>query len=237
MVGGKKFTLTNINTVFNSFSDIKLAYEQKRYRINLIGITGSGKTTTSEKIVKSIENKGGKVLVVSTDKWSKQNYKGHQLQNQILNEIKEFDSKPYKLKVIVIDLCNENGVDKYSFGFNFNNYIDINFYPNLISNKFDEYECWCLNNVLSRPLHNENTNYWLNLVSAGIETCIKVHNAKANGVAKLLGIKKTNNLNQKSNKATINNLIKSKSDNYKKLLNNKNLDLEINEFISENIEM
>jgi len=103
-----------------------------------------------------------------------------------------------------MDLCNENGVDKYSFGFNFYNYIDINFYPNLIPDKFDEYECWCLNNVLSRSLHNENTNYWLNPFSACVKTCIKVHNAKAVGVAK------------KSNKTAINNLIKLKSDNYKK---------------------
>ena len=206
-------------------------------RINLIGITGSGKTTTSEKIVKLIEDKGGKVLVVSADKWSKLNYKGHQLQNQIFNEITEFDSKSYKLKVIVMDLCNQNGVDKYSFGFNFHNYLDINFYPNLVHDKFDEYECWCLNNVLSRPLHNNNTNYWLNPVSAGVETCIKVHNTKASGVAKLLGIKKTNNFNQKTNKPTIINQIKSKSDNYKKIINSKNLDLELIKFINDNIKM
>ena len=233
----KKFTLTNINTVFNSFSEIDLCCEQKRYRINLIGITGSGKTTTSEKIIKLIENKGGKVLIVSADKWSKQNYKGNQLQNQIQNEIKEFDSKPYKLKVIVMDLCNENGIDKYSFGFNFHNYIDINFYPNLVPDKFDEYECWCLNNVLSRPLHNLGTNYWLNPVSAGVEICIKVHNSKASGVANLLGIKKTNNFNQKLNKKLILDQIKSKSDNYKKILNGKNLDVEINKFIDDNIQM
>lgn len=243
MTKGKQFTLTNLNTVFNSFSEMDLGCEPKRYRINLIGITGSGKTTTSEKIIKLIENKGGKVLVVSADKWSKQNYKGHQLQNQILNEIEEFDSKPYKLKVIVMDLCNENGVDKYSFGFNFNNYQDINFYPNLVVDKFnkidkfDEYECWCLNNVLSRPLHNSDTNYWLNPVSAGVETCIKVHNSKALGVAKLLGVKKTNNFNQKLNKETILNQIKSRSNNYKKILNGQNLDLQINKLIDDNIQM
>ena len=237
MNGGKKFTSTNINTIFNSFSEMNLGYEPKRYRINLIGITGSGKTTTSEKIIKIIEDKGGKVLVVSADKWSKQNYKGNQLQNHILNEIKEFDSKPYKLKVIVMDLCNENGVDKYSFGFNFHNYIDINFYPNLITDKFDEYECWCLNNVLSRPLHNLNTNYWLNPVSAGVETCIKVHNAKASSVTKLLGLKNNNNFNQKLNKESIINQIKLKSNNYKKILSGKNLDLEINKLIDDNIQM
>jgi len=232
---GNKFTLNNIDSVFNSFAQIDLGYEQKRYRINLIGITGSGKTTCAEKITKIIENMKGKVLIVSADKWSKQNYKGKDLQLKILNEITQFDIKSNKLKVIIMDLCNENGIDKYSFGFNFNNYIDINYYPNLNSKKFDEYECWCLNNVLSRPQSNLQTNYWLNPVGAGVETCIKVHNAKASGVAKLLGIKKTNNFNQKQNQANILGQIKSKSNQYLEYLKTINLDNEINNLVINNI--
>jgi hypothetical protein len=37
------------------------------YRINMIGLTGSGKSTASEKIKKSIENNGGKCLIVNSD--------------------------------------------------------------------------------------------------------------------------------------------------------------------------
>ena len=47
-------------------------------------------------------------------------FKGKDLQVKILNEITQFDTKANKLKVIIMDLCNENGTDKYSFGFNFN---------------------------------------------------------------------------------------------------------------------
>jgi ABC-type oligopeptide transport system ATPase subunit len=240
MSKGNKFTVNNIDTIFNSFGEINLDSEQKRYRINLIGITGSGKTTCSEKITKVIETMGGTVLVVSADKWSKQNFKGKDLHVKIQNEIKQFDIKPNKLKVIIMDLCNENGIDKHTFGFNFNNYIDINFYPNLDAKnvdlvKFDEYECWCLNNVLSRPQHNLNSNYWLNPVSAGVEICIKVHNAKANGISKLLGITKTNNFNQKLNKIDIFSQIKSKSNKYSEYLKTIDLDLEINNLVIKNI--
>lgn len=237
MMEGKQFIIENGPTVFNSLTNINLNLYSKKFRINLIGITGSGKTTTAEKIQKIIEDKGGKVLIVSADKWSKQNFKGSNLQNQIFNEIKQFDIKPCELKVIIMDLCNENGISKNSFGFNFNAYTDINFYPNLIIEKFNEYECWCLKNVLSRPKHSTNSNYWLNPISAGVETCIKVHNLKANGISQLLNVKRTNYFNQKMSLFEIMEQIKTKSNNYKKLLENKNLDLEINKFINENIQM
>ena len=235
---GIKFNICGIDNMTNVFSNMNLSLNTdsnvKKFRINLLGVTGSGKTTASEKISKIIEDNGGKVLVVSADKWSKQNYKGKDLQNKIFNEIKQFDAKLHELKVIIMDLCNENGIVKNSFGFNFNAYNDVNFYPNLDINKFDEYECWCLENVLSRAKDTPTTNYWLNPVAAGVETCIKVHNAKAKGIANLLAINKTNNFNQKSSLDQILNQIKSKSDNYKNLLKNKKLDLEIEKLIMEN---
>lgn len=233
---GIPFTFS-IDTIFNSFTSMSLIDEKLKYRINLIGITGSGKSTTANKMIKLIEEKGGSVLVISADKWSKQGYKGKDIQNKIYDEIMKFESIVNKLKVIIMDLCNENGVINYSFGFNFHKYIDLTFYPNLDKNNFDEYEYWCLNNVLSRPLHNKNTNYWLNPISAGVETCIKVHNTKAKGVAKLLKIYKTNNFNEKLNMQQILNLIKPKANNYKSYLATCDLDKEIKNFIDENIKL
>ena len=191
--------------VFGSFSKMSVSNDKnkqnqiQKYRINLIGITGSGKSTTAEKIKTLLEQKGIDVLIVSADKWSKQNFKGKDLQNKILNEIRQFDSfvTGGKTKVIIMDLCNENGPSAQSFGFNFNSWTDIDFYPNMDKNNFDEYESWCLSNVLSRPLHNAKSNYWLNPVSAGVNTCIKVHNSKAKGVKSLLGINgKIGNFNE-----------------------------------------
>jgi hypothetical protein len=231
------------NTVFTSFSNLSVNTNNvtnspvQKFRINLIGITGSGKSTCSEKIKNLIIQKGGEVLVVSADKWSKQNYKGKDLQNKILNEIRQFDgfNSGTKLKVVVMDLCNENGIVKQSFGFNFNSYTDINFYPNLDKNKFEEYESWCLSNVLSRPLHDSKSNYWLNPVSAGVNTCIKVHNLKAKSISKLLGINFTCNFDENLSLSQIKNIIKTKSDQYTEYLKTRNLDEEIENLLITNI--
>jgi hypothetical protein len=229
--------------VFTSFSNLSVNTNNvtnspvQKFRINLIGITGSGKSTCSEKIKNLIIQKGGEVLVVSADKWSKQNYKGKDLQNKILNEIRQFDgfNSGTKLKVVVMDLCNENGIVKQSFGFNFNSYTDINFYPNLDKNKFEEYESWCLSNVLSRPLHDSKSNYWLNPVSAGVNTCIKVHNLKAKSISKLLGINFTCNFDENLSLSQIKNIIKTKSDQYTEYLKTRNLDEEIENLLITNI--
>jgi hypothetical protein len=222
-------------TVFNTFRNLNLNNTINKYRINLIGVTGSGKSTCAEKIKNLIMQKGGVALIVSADKWSKQNYKGKDLQSKVLNEIRQFDNFKSNLKVIIIDLCNENGIVKESFGFNFSSYTDINFYPNFDSNRFDQYESWCLSNVLARPMYNSQCNYWLNPVSAGLNTCIKVHNAKTKGIAKLLGIGNTINFDDSMSMTQITNLIKNKSDQYKEYLKTRNLDNEIEKLISTNI--
>lgn len=235
MQKGNKFIINTHTDVFNSFNNLKLNDKSKLFRINLIGITGSGKTTTAEKIKKIIENKGGEVLIVSADKWSKQNFKGDNLKNKIFTEIKQFDMINSNFKVIIMDLCNENGIMKNNFGYDFDNYTDLIFYPNLISNKFDEYECWCLENVLSRPVHTLQSNYWLNPIGTGVQTCIKVHNIKATAISKLLNIKRMNTFNQNLTLEQILNKIKTKSNNYKNKL--ANLDLEITNFIEKNIKI
>jgi hypothetical protein len=122
-----------------------------------------------------------------------------------------------------------------NYPFNFSKYIDINFYPNVDSKRFDQYESWCLLNVLTRPLHNSQCNYWLNPVSAGVETCIKVHNLKTKGIAKLLGVKNTLNFDEKMSITQITNLIKTKSDQYKEYLKTRNLDNELDNMILTNI--
>lgn len=222
-------------TVFNAFGNIDLNNTTNKYRINLIGVTGSGKSTCAEKIKNLIIQKGGVALIVSADKWSKQNYKGKDVQNKVLNEIRQFETFKSNLKVIIVDLCNENGIDKNSFGFNFNTYTDINFYPNFNDKTFDQYESWCLSNVLARPLHNSQCNYWLNPVSAGVEICIKVHNSKAKAIGKLVKIHGVANFDEKMSIGQITNLIKTKSDQYKEYLKTRNLDTEIENMISTNI--
>jgi hypothetical protein len=222
------------NTVFESFGKLEIS-QGKKYRINLIGITGSGKSTCARKIADHIEKSGGIVLIVSADKWSKLGFSGKNLQNKVFNEILQFDQRPELLKVIVMDICNESGVSKNSFGFNFNSYNDLTFYPNLDIEQFDKYEAWCLSNVLSRKSSTNDSSFWLNPVDAGVNTCIKVHNMKASKIGILLGIMNSVKHNENLNLKQISDLIKVKSNNYSEYLGTRNLDQEIENFLMEKI--
>ena len=174
---------------FNNFENTLNNITNKKILINMIGITGSGKSTVSQKLYNFITSKGASCVIVSADKWSKQGITGKRMQSNIQREIMELERENSEYKFLIVDICNENGPSSNCFGFNTSEYTTYNFYPNFNKNNFDDYQCWCLNNVLSRPLHNETTLYWLNPVSAGLATCIKVHNMKTNGLKKLLRVK------------------------------------------------
>ena len=180
--------LKSLNLSPNIAFSMSSLNQSRLIRINMIGITGAGKSTFSKRISEMIIEKGFKCIVLSADKWSKRGKKGKELVNCIRNEMKEFDKVPSKLKVVIVDICNENGPQQNCFETDFTNYEEYDFMPNMIPEKFNQYECWCLRNVLSRGNSNENTLYWLNPVSAGVNTCVKVHKSKASGVRRFCNI-------------------------------------------------
>ena len=182
-------------------------------RINMLGITGSGKSTTTQLMVDYLGSNGWNTLVVSADKWSKQGFKGKDMQARVYNEIATFDKKQGKLAIIV-DICNENGVNDSCFGYNLTKYKAHTFVPNFdkSTDNFGDYEAWCLLNVLSREADTPDSNYWLNPVSAGVKVCIDVHNKKATGVKKLLSIAGPQaNFNTSLTMAAIKSAIESKA--------------------------
>lgn len=211
--------------------EITNALFNKKFLINMIGITGAGKSTFAKKMHDYVISKGASCLIVSADKWSKRGHKGKQLQNSILKEITQFDKSSSEYKVIIVDICNENGPSSNCFGFNISDYNVTNFYPNLDKTNFDNYLCWCLRNVLTRPMHSEHTLYWLNPESAGVSTCIKVHNLKTNGLRKLLNLKTYLSFNEHSTLDEIMTQINSKASLYENYLTTKNMDTIIDEFI------
>lgn len=212
-------------------SNTNVFTNNKNILINMIGITGAGKSTVSKKIYDLVTSKGASCLIVSADKWSKKGQKGKQLQNSILREIKDLDNKNTEYKVLIVDICNENGPTSNCFGFDTSEYTTFNFFPNLDKTNFDEYQCWCLNNVLTRPMHTESSLYWLNPVSAGVSTCIKVHNMKTNGLKKLLGITSSFEVNENLNMEQVLDIISAKAFKYQKYLAKKNLDDIVIEFV------
>jgi len=229
---------TPIASVTNSMQNLNmdnLAANSKKIRINLVGVTGSGKTTCTEKMNQIITANGGFVCIISADKWSKQGFKGKDIANKVKNEIMTFDRLRHNgLKVVIMDLCNESGVAKKSFNFNFSEYKDLVYYPNMNKDMFKDYEAWCLNNVISRPIHDRNSNYLLNPVSAGLNICIKVHNGKAGKIKQMIGGKSNNNFNENDTLDTLHKKIDESVDRYKQYLATQNFEENINKFLTDN---
>lgn len=192
--------------------------------INMIGITGAGKSTVSKKIYDLVTENGGSCLIVSADKWSKKGTSGKQLQTSINKEIRDLDSSNSEYKVLVVDICNENGPSSNCFGFDTSGYSTFNFYPNLDKTKFDDYQSWCLRNVLARPAHTATSLYWLNPETAGVATCIKVHNMKTSGLKKLLGVSSGLVFGENESINSIMSKITSRANAYDSYLITKNLD-------------
>jgi energy-coupling factor transporter ATP-binding protein EcfA2 len=200
--------------------------------IFLVGPTGCGKSTSSEKMSSFLQSKGASVLIVSADKWSK---KSMNPGNEINRELVSFDRNNNPFKVIIIDLCNEKGPDMKAFRFDFarNGYTKRVFYPNMDKNKFYAFKCWCLKNLLMRPLHDETTNFWLNPVSAGLQTVLKVHNMKCRTLEKTLQIHDRNPDFSGSSIPEILGKIEIYITEYEEFLETINLDNEISKFLNE----
>jgi hypothetical protein len=222
---------TSTGAGFGTSSMFGIGVTSKKILINMIGVTGSGKSTVSKKIYDYVVANGGSCLIVSADKWSKKGTTGKQLQSAINKEMKAFDSGNSEYKVIVVDICNENGPSPYCFGFDSSSYNSFNFYPNLDKTKFDDYQCWALRNVLSRPACTPTCMYWLNPESAGVSTCIKVHNNKINGLKKLLGVSSTMSFGESLTMDAVMEKITTRATDYENYLATKNLDEIVLEFV------
>lgn len=205
--------------------------DNKKILINMIGITGAGKSTVSKKIYDLVTSNGASCLIVSADKWSKKGVKGRKMQTSIKQEIKDLDSKDTEYKFLIVDICNENGPTSNCFGFDTSEYTAINFYPNFEKSKFDEYQCWCLRNVLNRPMHTETSLYWLNPESAGVSTCIKVHNMKTNGLKKLLGVSSSLSFDEGLSMDQVIIQLTNKANSYANYIATKDLDNVVNELV------
>jgi hypothetical protein len=228
----KQYNEAIISNTFNNLNVSNIMANKNKFKINLIGITGSGKTTSAEKISDIITANGGMAYIVSSDKWSKLGYNGKDLADIVNNEIVSVDKKIFDgIKVIIMDICNENGVNKNAFGFNFCEYNELIFYPNMNKDKYNEYEAWCLNNVISRPMYDTNSNYWLNPINAGLKVCIKVHNLKANKIKKMVGGKSNNFFLEKDQHNIIYKKIGDLANKYNNYLSTQNLDNDITNFL------
>jgi len=226
---------SSTETVFTSTLEFALEsmtlQDTRLIRVNLIGITGAGKSTYTHKLKEALESNGIFSLIISSDKWRKD---GKDDKSNIKREIHEFESNPAKVKVAIVDLCNDQGIKSILFDHDFYKYESFDIYPNMNKSQFSDYEHWCLRNVIMRPIHSSNTNYWLNPVSVGLETCIKVHNMKTKNIKQLIrNTTKRSDLNIKSSLTDIRRIIDPGADRYAEYLASKSMDDDISQLIAD----
>lgn len=203
----------------------------KRFRINMCGITGSGKTTATQVFKKILSENNYSVLVVSADDLSKQGMKNAQMCAQIQRNVSSFEKDNKGNKVIIMDLCNERGTDVDAFGVSFHLYEDLIFYPNFDPSNFDNYEAWCLTNVLSRGACSSATPYYLNKINATLAVCINVHNKKASGIARITRSSRGHDIPSNLSESALQKLIGPKAKKYQEYLKTRDFNGEIFKFL------
>jgi hypothetical protein len=99
---------------------------------------------------------------------------------QIKQSLLTINNSQTELNVVVIDTCGEHNSNSNTFfEVNFDGWKKFNFWPNLNRSNLSGYFAWSLRNVLLRTTPDENSNYFLNPVKAGVDTCLTVHKKKA----------------------------------------------------------
>ena len=196
------------------------------------GTVGSGKTTFAQKIQDIVEANNGKCINESTDKYCKTGMSIKDAINKVSTELAKVNDMTDDMIVVIIDSCGENNSNNnIIFGMDFSNWKKITVMPNYSSKYLKGYLAWSLRNVLCRSDSNENTNYWLNPVSAGIDVCVYVHYKKS---VALFGKK---NVIKPFNRSSVDSLIaelKDEADKYQEFLDkNMPIDKEIEKIISQ----
>ena len=159
--------------------------------VMLRGTVGCGKSSFSRKLMEEVRKmnffKSGQHF--SPDDHNKKAPQGSRPNgvNIVRNELRAFINKPGPL-FCIIDTCgelyDEHNPQKICFDTSLRDFNVIVVYPNLIESDMKGYLSFSLYNVLKRTLHSPTTDFYLNPVSAGFETCKRVHSDKARALFK-----------------------------------------------------
>lgn len=197
------------------------------------GTVGSGKSTFAHNIKEKINSLGGICFIIGMDKYSKDGIFGHVAIDAIKKElsvINDMDIENNQLLVVIIDTCGEKNTGDTIFNVSFKKWKKMNIWPNLYRGNMAGYLAWSLRNVIIRTLPKTEDYYYLNPESAGLNTCISVHQKKT---IALYGKKIPKfNFNQFLTKEEIIAQISEAANNYQQYLdNNMQLEEQINSFI------
>ena len=151
----------------------------KRVVIVMEGTVGAGKTTVSQRIQDKVEQMGGYCANESTDKYCKTGMQTKDAIKKVTAVLRGISRIRNNLIFVIIDTCGERNTGNTFFNVPFDGWLIHRIRPNFELSRIRQYFCWSLRNVLLRPLHSRDTNYWLNPESATVSVCKKVHSDKS----------------------------------------------------------
>jgi len=215
------------------------ATQNGKYRINLVGITGAGKTTVAKILERIALEMDFKVTIASADFYSKKGIKGKGVGAALCAQLKKFDkatfnpNKPQPRKLVIVDLCNERKTDNMCFGFDMSEYKTMSYAPNFSQgDNFNDYESWCLNNVLSRGACDGKCDYWLNPVDADVSVCVNVHTSKSSAIASVWGLSPPNlGLSSSSSLEQTKELVRVRAQRHADVLKGRDLEASAKAFL------
>lgn len=199
------------------------------------GTVGSGKTSFSNKIKENIETRGGVCIVEGVDKYCSKGIPFTEAKELIKRELLKVKDIDNDLLVVIIDTCGEHDRkwNMVSFDVDFTGWEKVKMWPNIDRNNIEGYLTWSLRNVLRRGAVNEESQYSLNPVGAGMAKCIEVHQKKT----RILFGKKSPRVfsyqNMPSTTVDALDLLKERADIYEDGL--KSIDEAVEEFVKKKL--
>ena len=198
--------------------------------LTLDGLRGSGKTSASKILSKIANEMGFNTLTICTDTWKNQGFTSAQISAGIYKNINNFLVK-FKTEKKLIILDTDHKIE-----YDFSSFDELYYYPNLIVKQFDDYQCWCLRNLLTRKARTTSSTYYLNPTDDSLLTCLKSHLFHKKKCEDYIGTRfkgRKTYIDIKDNIDTIFEKIKYNADRYQESLKTYQLETECRGFMKD----
>lgn len=161
--------------------------------VNMKGAVGAGKSTLAALLKTTLEEKGYHVFMYSSDHFALQGNSIGAAVGMVKSAMRRdlWSCAPNRV-VVIIDTCGDKGGFRNIFGVDFTLWNRLDYWANLDRSNTKGYMAWTLRNVLQRGTPSVRDHFYLTPESAGVGTCISVHQRKCRGVlgkktARMLG--------------------------------------------------
>jgi hypothetical protein len=204
--------------VAKSVSTTKTNTSGKKFVIIMKGVVGCGKTTYGSHIANALKPYNAYCIGANTDKYCKTGMPMRDAVKYVERELNNLNyTSDHQLVVAIIDTCGDKIPDNnVIFNYDFSSWTKIEIWPNFDRSDMEGYLSWSLRNVLLRTKPTSTDNYFLEPTTAGVDTCIQVHQTKAKALFRNVPVLLANGINRERAIAQLNN----KADIYQEMLTN-----------------